>query len=123
MREEAAEALAQSDKFGLGSCSAVEGVSLHMAVRNASVPIEDAAGAAGVDVEQIRRWAAIDGLRIQGRGGREFVLLDQVMSLAIAARRRDPSSARGALRARLADARIQNPSVSGLQRSVRDRGV
>ena len=93
-----------------------------MALRNASVPIEDAAGAARVDVEQIRRWAAIEGLQIQGRGGREFVLLDQVLALATAARRRDPSSARSALRARLADARIQNPSVTGLQQTARERG-
>jgi hypothetical protein len=91
--------------------------------RNASVPIDEAARAAGIDVEQIRRWAAIDGLQIRGHGAREFVLLEQVMALATASRRRDPSSARGSLRARLADARISNPSVSGLQQTARDRGV
>jgi hypothetical protein len=88
--------------------------------RNASVTIDEAAELAGIDVEQIRRWAAIDGLQIQGRGARELVLLDQVMALAAAARRRNPKS-RSALVARLADARVRNPSVTGLQQAARDR--
>ena len=92
-----------------------------MAIRNASVPIQAAAAAAGIDVDQIRRWAAIGGVQIQGRGGQEFVLVEQVMALASAARRRDPSRTRGALRARLADARVQTTSVAALQRDVRDR--
>jgi hypothetical protein len=82
---------------------------------NAHVPIATAAEHAGVDVGQIHRWAAVGGLQLQGRGGKEFVRLDQVLALSAAARRRDPASARGALRARLADARIANPSVAGLQ--------
>jgi hypothetical protein len=92
-------------------------------VRNASVPIEEAAAIAGIDVAQIRRWAAIDGLQIQGRGARQLVLLDQVMALAAAARRRDRSSGRDALRARLADARNRDPAVMGLQQVARDRGI
>jgi hypothetical protein len=49
--------------------------------------------------------------------------LDQVLALSAAARRRDPSTNRGALRARLADARIANPSVAGLQQASRDRAI
>lgn len=94
-----------------------------MLVRNSVVPIAIAAEQAGVDVEQIRRWGAIGGLQVQGRGGREFVRLDQVLALSAAARRRDPSTNRGALRARLADARIANPSVAGLQQASRDRAT
>jgi hypothetical protein len=75
-----------------------------------SVPILDAAHRADVDVDQIRRWAAIGGLEIQRRGGVEVVLVDQVMALATSARRRDPSIGRSALRARLADARREKPS-------------
>lgn len=92
-----------------------------MLVRNSVVPIAIAAEQAGVDVAQIQRWAAFGGLQVQGRGGREFVRLDQVLALSAAARRRDPSTNRGALRARLADARIANPSVAGLQQASRDR--
>ncbi len=90
---------------------------------NAPVPIATAAEQAGVDVAQIRRWAAVGGLQVQGRGGSEFVRLDQVLALSAAARRRDPSTSRGALRARLADARISNPSVAGLQQASRDRST
>lgn len=92
-----------------------------MLASNAPVPITTAAEQAGVDVAQIHRWAAIGGLQLQGRGGKEFVRLDQVLALTAAARRRDPSTGRGALRARLADARIANPSVAGLQQASRDR--
>jgi hypothetical protein len=49
----------------------------------------------------------------------ELVRLDQVMALSAAARRH--RSRRDSLRARLADARIQDPSVSGLQQTARDR--
>ena len=94
-----------------------------MLVSNATVPIATAAEQAGVDVEQIHRWAAVGGLQVQGRGGKEFVRLDQVLALSAAARRRDPSASRGALRARLADARIANPSVAGLQQALRDRSA
>jgi hypothetical protein len=90
---------------------------------NAPVPIATAAEQAGVDISQIHRWAAVGGLQLQGRGGKEFVRLDQVLALSAAARRRDPSSARGALRARLADARIANPSVTGLQQASRERST
>lgn len=92
-----------------------------MLVSNAAVPIATAAEQAGVDVAQIHRWAAVGGLQVQGRGGKEFVRLDQVLALSAAARRRDPSTNRGALRARLADARIANPSFAGLQQTSRDR--
>jgi hypothetical protein len=86
-----------------------------------TVPIATAAEQAGVDVEQIHRWAAVGGLQVQGRAGMEFVRLDQVLALSAAARRRDPSNNKGALRARLADALIANPSVAGLQQASRDR--
>jgi hypothetical protein len=92
-----------------------------VSVSNVVVPIATAAEQAGVDVAQIHRWAAVGGLQVQGRGGREFVRLDAVLALSAAARRRDPSTNRGALRARLADARIANPSVAGLQQASRDR--
>jgi hypothetical protein len=88
---------------------------------NTAVPIAIAAEQAGVDIAQIHRWAALGGLQLQGRGGNEFVRLDQVLALSAASRRRDPSTNRGALRARLADAQIANPSVAGLQQALRDR--
>ena len=94
-----------------------------MSVRNAPVPIATAAEQAGVDVAQIHRWAEVGGLQLQGRGGKEFVRMDQVLALSAASRRRDPSTNRGALRARLADARIENPSVAGLQQASRDRST
>ena len=94
-----------------------------MSVSNAPVPIATAAERAGVDVAQIHRWAEVGGLQLQGRGGKEFVRMDQVLALSAASRRRDPSSARDALRARLADARITNPSVAGLQQASRDRSA
>jgi hypothetical protein len=90
---------------------------------NTTVPIATAAEQAGVDVEQIHRWAAVGGLQVQGRAGMEFVRLDQVLALSAAARRRDPSNNKGALRARLADAQIANPSVAGLQQASRDRAT
>ena len=94
-----------------------------MSVRNAPVPIATAAEQAGVDVAQIHRWAEVGGLQLHGRGGKEFVRMDQVLALSAASRRRDPSTNRGALRARLADARIENPSVAGLQQASRDRST
>jgi hypothetical protein len=94
-----------------------------VSVSNAPVPIATAAEQAGVDIAQIHRWAEVGGLQVQGRGGKEFVRLDQVLALSAASRRRDPSTNRGALRARLADARIANPSVAGLQQALRDRGT
>ena len=94
-----------------------------MLASNAPVPILIAAEQAGVDVAQIHRWAAVGAVQLQGRRGVEFVRLDQLLAMSAAARRRDPSSARGALRARLADARIANPSVVGLQQASRDRST
>lgn len=94
-----------------------------MSVSNAPVPIATAAEQAGVDVAQIHRWAEVGGLQLQGRGGKEFVRMDQVLALSAASRRRDPSTNRGALRARLADARIANPSIAGLQQASRDRAT
>jgi hypothetical protein len=94
-----------------------------VSVSNAPVPIATAAEQAGVDVAQIHRWAEVGGLQLQGRGGKEYVWLDQVLALSAASRRRDPGSARGALRARLADARVANPSVAGLQQASRHRSA
>ena len=74
-----------------------------------SVTLEVAASLAGVDVGQIRDWAAIDGLVIEQRGRIETVLLDRVIALSTAARRRRQGSGRDALRARLADARSNPP--------------
>ncbi|HZB00558.1 MAG TPA: hypothetical protein VE800_00430 [Actinomycetota bacterium] len=93
-----------------------------MQFRGESVSIQAAADRAGVDVAQIRRWAAIDGLEIQRRGHVETVILDRVMALSASARRRSSGGSRDALRARLADAAsVDNPSVSGLQELARDR--
>ena len=93
-----------------------------MQFRSESVSIQAAADRAGVDVAQIRRWAAIDGLEIQRRGHVETVILDRVMALSASARRRSSGGSRDALRARLADAAsVDNPSVSGLQELARDR--
>jgi uncharacterized membrane protein len=93
-----------------------------MQFRGESVSIQAAAEQAGVDVAQIRRWAAIDGLEIQRRGHLETVILDRVIALSASARRRSAGGTRDALRARLADAAsVENPSVSGLQELARDR--
>jgi hypothetical protein len=86
-----------------------------------TLPLLEAAHRAGVDVAQIRRWAAVGVLDIHRRGGMEVVLVDQVMTAAASARRRDHSSGRDTLRARLADARVQNASVMDLQQAARDR--
>lgn len=93
-----------------------------MLAKSQSVPIEEAAELVGVDVEQIRRWAAIDGLEIRRRGHLEMVILDDVIALSSAARRRGAKS-RSTLLARLADARVENPSVAGLQQAARDRNA
>jgi hypothetical protein len=92
-----------------------------MAAQNGAVPIGEAAQRAGIDVAQIRRWADIDGLEIHRRGGTEVVLLERVMALSASARRRDRSASRGALRARLADARIESARVAELQQTANDR--
>ena len=94
-----------------------------MLASDAPVPIVSAAEQAGVDVAQIHRWARVEALQLHGRGGKELVRLDHVLALSAAARRRDPSSARGSLRARLADARIANPSVAVLQQASRDGSI
>jgi hypothetical protein len=93
-----------------------------MSFRAESVSIQAAADLAGVDVGQIRRWAAIDGLEIHRRGHIETVVLERVMALSASARRRSASKDRDALRARLEDARVETPSVSSLQELARDRG-
>jgi hypothetical protein len=80
-----------------------------MPARSGTVPIGEAAQQAGVDIAQIQRWADLGGLEIQGRGGRAFVQLEQVLALQAAAKRRDPSHRRDSLRARLADARTRDP--------------
>jgi hypothetical protein len=91
-------------------------------MRNGPVPIQSAAELAGVDVGQIRRWAEIGGVDIQGRGGVETVLLEQVMALSASDRRRRARADRGSLRARLADAKSQASSISELQQVARDDG-
>ena len=91
-----------------------------MPAGNATLPIFEAAQRADIDVAQIRRWAAIGGLEIQRRGGAEVVLVDEVMALARSARRRSGGN-RDALKARLADAKVENASIAELQRTARDR--
>ena len=86
-----------------------------------SVSIQTAAERAGVGVEQIRRWADVEGLEIQHRGRLEIVRLDRVLALSAAARRNDPNSSRGALRARLADAAGESRGITNLQRLARGR--
>jgi hypothetical protein len=92
-----------------------------VSARSPSVPIAEAAALAGVEISQIRSWAAIDGLEIRRRGVIETVPLDEVMALSATQRRRVSRSSRSALRARLADAAVRNPSVSGLQQAARDQ--
>ena len=70
-------------------------------------------------MSQIRRWAEIGGVDIQGRGGVETVLLDQVMAMSAPQRRLRSRADRHSLRARLADAKVQNTSVTDLQRIAR----
>ena len=91
-----------------------------MTTRYGPVPIQAAADAAGVDVGQIRRWADIGGIEIQARGSVETVLLEQVMALTASDRRRRARSDRGSLRARLADAKVRDQSISDLQQIARD---
>jgi hypothetical protein len=88
---------------------------------DALLPILAAAERAGVDIAQIHRWEDVGGIEIQRRGLKEFVLLDRVMALSASARRNDPNSRRGALRARLADAAAGSTSVAELQQVARDR--
>jgi hypothetical protein len=90
---------------------------------NGWVPILEAAELAGVDVGQIHGWAEVGGLEIRRRGATEFVRLDRVMALSASSRRRDPSLGRGALRALLADAKVETSSVVDLQRLARDRST
>jgi hypothetical protein len=90
-----------------------------MSTRNGPVLIQAAADLAGVDVGQIRRWADVGGVEIQRRGGLETVPLERVMALSASARRLRAGSDRDALRARLADAKVQNRSVSALQQIAR----
>jgi hypothetical protein len=89
--------------------------------RDTLLPILTAAERAGIDIAQIHRWEDIGGIEVQRRGLQEFVSLDRVMSLSASARRNDPNSRRGALRARLADAAVATESVANLQKLARDR--
>jgi hypothetical protein len=90
-----------------------------LSMQNGPIPIHEAARLAGVDVAQIHRWAEIGGVDIQGRGTVETVLLDQVMAMSAPQRRLRSRNDRDSLRARLADAKVQNTSVSDLQRIAR----
>jgi hypothetical protein len=90
-----------------------------MSMRNGPVPIQAAADVAGIDVWQIRRWADLGSVEIQQRGGVETVVLELVMAMAASARRRRPGGVRDSLRARLADAKVQDRSVSDLQQIAR----
>jgi hypothetical protein len=89
-------------------------------MRNGPVPIQAAADLAGVDVGQIRRWADAGGIEINKRGGVETVVLELVMAFSASERRRRARADRGSLRARLADARVQDQSISELQQIARD---
>lgn len=92
-----------------------------MTVADALLPIIKAAERAGVDIAQIHRWEDVGGIEIQRRGAHEYVSLDRVMALSASARRNDPNSRRGSLRARLADAAAGSSSVTDLQKLARDR--
>jgi hypothetical protein len=91
-----------------------------MSTRNGPTPIQAAADQAGVDIGQIRRWADIGGIEIQRRGGIETVILERVMALSASVRLRRSGGDRDSLRARLADAKVENRSISDLQRIARD---
>jgi len=90
-----------------------------LSTQTGPIPIHEAARQASVDVEQIRRWGELGAVDIQGRGGVETVLLDQVMAMSAPQRRLRSRADRHSLRARLADAKVQNASVTDLQRIAR----
>lgn len=89
-------------------------------VNGASVPIEAAGELMCVDVDQIRRWAAVGAVEIEHRGELEVVRLDAVEALSRSPRtpRRD---GRYMLRRLLDGVRLETPSVIELQRIARER--
>jgi hypothetical protein len=94
--------------------------SIPSVVNGASVPIEAASELMCVDVDQIRRWAAIGAVEIEHRGELEVVRLDAVEALSHSPRspRRD---GRYMLRRLLDGVRLETPSVVELQRIARER--
>jgi hypothetical protein len=88
-------------------------------VRGASVPLRAAGELAGVDVDQIRRWAADGAVLIEQRGELEVVRLDVVEALSDAPK---PSrDRRYMLRRLLEGAKLETRSVIELQRLARER--
>jgi hypothetical protein len=88
-------------------------------MRSLPIPIHEAARLSGADADQIRRWADIGAIELQRRGGIETVLLEQVMARSAPARRLRSRNDRDSLKARLADAKVQNQSITDLQRIAR----
>ena len=89
-------------------------------VSHASVPIEAAGELAGVEVDQIRRWAAIGAVEIEQRGELEVIRLDIVEALAQSPRTSDRDR-RYMLRRLLEGATLQTKSVVELQMLARER--
>lgn len=86
-----------------------------MSTQSGPVRLQAAADLAGVDVNQIRRWADIGGVEIQRRGGLETVAIEQVVAMSASARRLRTGYGRDSLRARLADGKVQKRSISDLE--------
>jgi hypothetical protein len=94
--------------------------SIPSVVSDASVPIEAAGELTSVDVDQIRRWAAVGVLEIEYRGELEVVRLDTVEALSRSPRT-PPRDGRYMLRRLLDGVRLDTPSVIELQRIARER--
>jgi hypothetical protein len=86
-----------------------------LSTQSGPVRLQAAADLAGVDVNQIRRWADIGGVEIQRRGGMETVAIEQVVAMSASARRLRAGYGRDSLRARLADGKVQKRSISDLE--------
>jgi hypothetical protein len=89
-------------------------------ISHASVPIEAAGELAGVEVGQIRRWAANGAVEIEQRGELEVIRLDVVEALARSART-SHRDRRYMLRRLLDGARLETRSVIELQMLARER--
>lgn len=94
--------------------------SIPSVVSGASVPLEAASELMCIDVDQIRRWAAIGAVEIENRGELEVVRLDTVEALSNSPRALRPDG-RYMLRRLLDGVRIETPSVVELQRIARER--
>jgi hypothetical protein len=94
--------------------------SIPSVVSGASVPIQAAGELTSVDVEQIRRWAAVGAVEIEQQGDLEVVRLDVVEALS--ASPPAPGGDRRYMLRRLLDgASLETKSVIELQMLARER--